>query len=294
MPKRRESPYDNDYSDYFPRSKPIKPTDGIQSKTKRGTFGTSWWAKRWLQVLESFNIGARLQRGRSYARGGQVLNINITSGSVTARVQGSRPMPYKIAIQVPTLTDKEWDAAIEAMSQQAIFAAKLLAGEMPNDIEKAFEIAKVALFPTSMSQLKTDCSCPDYSNPCKHIAAVYYLIGEQFDTDPFLIFALRGRTKDQIMDSLRAIRISAAATSGNDSAPTVAESEPSTPLAELVNTFWLTGDLDALRNPVSAPTIPLPTLRRLGTSPADTHETMKTLYNAMTEYALQKVFGVEK
>ena len=293
MPKRRESRYENDYG-YFPSSKPIKTTDGIQSKTKRGTFGASWWAKRWLQVLERFNIGARLQRGRSYARGGQVLTINITSGSVTARVQGSRPKPYNITIKLPALTDKEWGAAIEAMSQQAIFAAKLLAGEMPDDIEKAFEIAKIALFPTSMSQLQTDCSCPDYSNPCKHIAAVYYLIGEQFDTDPFLIFALRGRTKDQIMDSLRAMRISVAETSSSDSAPMIAESEATTPLIDLVNNFWLTGDLDALRNPVNAPTIPLPTLRRLGTSPADTHETMKTLYNAMTEYALQKVFGVDK
>src|SRR5258708_1695013 len=290
MAKRRGSSYDDFYG-YFPSAKPIKPANGIQSKTKRGAFGESWWAKRWIQVLESFNIGARLQRGRSYARGGQVLNINITPGMVTARVQGSRPKPYDVTIQLPTLTDDEWGAAIDVMSQQAIFAAKLLAGEMPNDIEKAFEIAKVALFPTKGSQLITDCSCPDYSNPCKHIAAVYYLLGEQFDADPFLIFALRGRTKEQIMDALRALRASASETPHSDSASTIFEVDRATPLAELVNGFWQTGDLDALSDSVSAPSIPLAMLRRLGTSPIGTQESLALLYHAMTEYLLRKVFS---
>src|SRR5258708_37285182 len=127
MTKRRVS-RDDDYYGYFPSSKPIKPANGIQSKSKRGTFGESWWAKRWIQVLESFDIGARLQRGRSYARGGQVLNITIASGIVTAQVQGSRPKPYQVTIKLSTLTHDEWSAAIDVMSQQAIFAAKLLAG----------------------------------------------------------------------------------------------------------------------------------------------------------------------
>ncbi len=173
MAKRRSDDDDDYYGwGYFPKSKPIKPADGIKSRNQRGAFGESWWAKRWIQVLESYGIGTRLQRGRSYARGGQVLDISIGAGSVTAQVQGSRPTPYRITIDLPVLSDAEWEKAIDAMSAQAIFAAKLLAGEMPQEIEEAFNAARVPLFPAKANQLKTACSCPDFANPCKHIAAV--------------------------------------------------------------------------------------------------------------------------
>ena len=89
------------------------------------------------------------------------------------------------------------------MGSKAVFAAKLLSGEMPQDIEQAFEAAGVSLFPSQRNDLKTDCSCPDYANPCKHIAATHYILGERFDEDPFLIFRLRGRTQEQVMQELR-------------------------------------------------------------------------------------------
>src|SRR5439155_24341263 len=116
-----------DDDSYFPRSKPRKAKGGIKAQSQRGQFGTSWWAKRWIQVLERFNIGARLGRGRSYARGGQVLSIDIGKGTVTAKVQGSRPKPYDITIQVVSLSAQDWKQLAEAMSGQALFAAKLLA-----------------------------------------------------------------------------------------------------------------------------------------------------------------------
>ncbi|MEP7288983.1 MAG: SWIM zinc finger family protein [Chloroflexota bacterium] len=291
MTKRRTSYNDDAYEwDYFPTSKRIKPADGIQSKTKKGAFGSSWWAQRWIQVLEGLGMGARLQRGRSYARGGQVLDIKIEPGSVQARVQGSRPTPYKISIRLPTLTDNEWDSAIEAMSQQAIFAAKLLSGEMPNEIEQAFQSAKVALFPANIAQLKTECSCPDYANPCKHIAAVYYLIGEQFDADPFLIFTLRGRTKDQIIDTLRALRTADANIADSQAESLPAEILKIPRLEEQLDSFWHAGDLNALAVHVAAPEIPLATLRRLGNSPAATNESLSQIYTAMTDFTLHKVF----
>ena len=123
-----------------------------------------------------------------------------------ARAQGSRATPYKIAVELAPLTDDQWMRAIDAMAEQAIFAAKLLNGEMPPDIEEAFKQANVALFPVSGSDLRTSCSCPDYANPCKHSAAVYLLLGERFDADPFLLFHLRGRSKEQIMAAMRARR----------------------------------------------------------------------------------------
>ena len=83
------------------------------------------------------------------------------------------------------------------LSQQVIFTAKLLAGEMPQDIEQAFTDAGLSLFPAQSKDLDTECSCPDWSNPCKHIAAVYYLLGEEFDRNPFLIFKLRGMEREE-------------------------------------------------------------------------------------------------
>src|SRR5690348_2279723 len=118
------------YRDFFPRSRPRAARGGIKAQSKRGAFGQTWWGKRWISVLESFDIGARLGRGRSYARGGQVLSIEVAKGEVTARVQGSRPKPYDVTIQMKPLTAKQWDQLTQALSRQALFTAKLLAGEM--------------------------------------------------------------------------------------------------------------------------------------------------------------------
>lgn len=187
---------------YYEPTKPIEVKGGIKAKSRRGSFAQSWWAKRWIETLESFNIGARLSRGRSYARKGQVTSIKIESGLVRAKVQGSDPRPYSVTIKVRTLTGSEWDLLAEKLALKPIFAAKLLAGEMPEDIDSAFKEIGLSLFPETLDDLETDCSCPDWSNPCKHIAAVYYLLGEEFDRDPFLIFKLRGVDMDDFMSIL--------------------------------------------------------------------------------------------
>src|SRR6266699_5707732 len=190
------------WDDYY-KPQPIRVKDGIKTKSERGAIGETWWSKRWIGVLESFNMGARLTRGRSYARQGQVLSIDVEPGQVKAKVQGSRPRPYNVEIHLKPLSDQDWDKVTDAMADQAIFAAKLLAGEIPTNIEEAFSVVQLSLFPTAARELETDCSCPDWANPCKHIAAVYYLLAEHFDEDPFLIFKLRGRTKEQIIEVLR-------------------------------------------------------------------------------------------
>jgi uncharacterized Zn finger protein len=191
-----------DFYNRFPKSTPREAKGGIKSQSTRGSFGASWWARRWIEVLESFEIGARLGRGRTYARKGQVLSIDISKGLVKAAVQGSRPKPYQVTITVKTLSGPDWKKLAEQLSKQAIFAAKLLSGQMPNDIEDAFKAAKLSLFPTKLGDLDTNCSCPDWSNPCKHIAAVYYLLGEEFDRDPFLLFRLRGIEREDLIRSI--------------------------------------------------------------------------------------------
>src|SRR4051812_33806377 len=104
------------YREFYPRSRPRAAKGGIKAQSKRGQFGESWWAKRWIAVLESFHIGGRLERGRSYARRGQVLSIDVGKGEVKAKVQGSRPTPYAVTIQLKALSDRDWDKLLKALS----------------------------------------------------------------------------------------------------------------------------------------------------------------------------------
>jgi uncharacterized Zn finger protein len=244
--------------DYFPPSKPRAAKGGIKAQSRKGEFGETWWARRWIAVLESFQIGARLKRGRSYARRGQVLKIRIEAGLITAQVQGSRPRPYAVEIKVKTLARTDTSKLGKALAQQAAFAAKLLAGQMPQDIEQAFAAAGLSLFPGALRDLHTECSCPDVANPCKHIAAVYYLVGEEFDRDPFLIFRLRGVDRDQLMAALhedegdeaaatgtsrRRMRKSTPRESGAHAAPPT--SVASEPLSAGPRVFWLGSEMPA-------------------------------------------------
>jgi uncharacterized Zn finger protein len=188
--------------DHAPRPAPLAAQGGIKAQSRGSDFGKSWWAKRWQAVLEGFRIGGRLARGRTYARTGQVLSIHVASGVVKARVQGSRPAPYDVTIKVTVLSEKEWGRVLEVLSRKALFVAKLLAGQMPQEIEGVFTQAKLSLFPQKKGDLKTACTCPDEANPCKHIAAVYYLLGEEFDRDPFLLFRLRGLDREALLRRL--------------------------------------------------------------------------------------------
>ena len=183
-------------------SQPRRAEGGIKYQAKRRATPQTWWAERWLSVLESFDLGPRLQRAKSYARKGQVLNISVEKGEVTAAVQGSRRTPYSATIRVKPLTAEQWQELGRIFASQAIYSAKLLSRQMPVQIENAFRDAGLSLFPQREADLKTFCSCPDWSNPCKHIAAVYLLLGEQFDRDPFLIFRLRGMDEDELLELL--------------------------------------------------------------------------------------------
>ncbi len=218
-------------------SQRLRPTKGgIKVQSKKG-FGESWWAKRWISVLENMRMGTRLQRGRTYARSGQVLSVEVQKGVVIAQVQGSRPKPYQVRVGVKGMSHKEWFRLARAVSSQAIFAAKLLSGEMPREIEQAFRREGLSLFPTKLSDLKTSCTCPDWSNPCKHIAAVYYLLGEEFDRDPFLIFTMRGMTREDFMGMLGGRKAEAAAEIMAEEEETAEPEEPAGPPGN-PDDFW--------------------------------------------------------
>lgn len=256
----RRKYYDDDYF-FFEPTRPIETKDGIKARSQRGAFAKNWWAQRWIAALERFVDSGRLARGRSYARKGQVLSIEETKDGIAARVQGSMRTPYKIKVQISPLTHSEWDKVIDALSEQAIFTAQLLAGEMPQDIEQAFERAKVSLFPATRRDLQTDCSCPDPANPCKHIAATHYILGERFDEDPFLIFRLRGRTQEQVMQALRQRRAGSEEAVEED----VEEFETAIPLEKSISNFWDMGaPLEGFSVSIRPPVIETHLLKRLG------------------------------
>jgi uncharacterized Zn finger protein len=257
------------YWSYYEPAKPKEVKNGLKAKSKRGCIGETWWSKRWVKTLESFNMGARLTRGKSYARKGQVISIDINPGIVRARVQGTGSEPYDVVIKLKPLSDAEWDKAASAMASKAVFAARLLGGEMPQNIEEAFSESGLSLFPSKGRDLKTDCSCPDWSNPCKHIAAVYYLLAEQFDCDPFLIFKLRGRSKEEIMEAMRKMR-SAEGVEEQDGVLRSSQDarEESRALEECLECYWQSGgELDLLEVNPRAPDVEGAVLKRLGQAP---------------------------
>lgn len=217
-------------------SGPRKVDGGIKARSRRGDIGQSWWSRRFLEVLESFGMGGRLLRGKNYARAGQVLTMNLSTSLVVAQVQGSRPEPYRVRIAVKAFTDREWLRIEEALAGQALFAAKLLAGDMPADIEDLFAELGLKLFPGTLRELSMDCSCPDWEVPCKHLAATCYLLAESFDADPFEILAWRGRSRIELLDRLRRLR------DGGHRPVDPVEAEPDTArLDDALADFWLPG-----------------------------------------------------
>jgi uncharacterized Zn finger protein len=216
---------------------------------------------------------------------------------VTAKVQGSQRTPYKIKIALKPLSQKDWHKVTEAMAEQAIFVAKLLTGEMPQNIEEAFEAAKVPLFPKSSRELETDCSCPDWANPCKHIAAVYYLLAEQFDDDPFLIFKLRGKSQEQLINELREKRVGALEETTLAEETELGVALATTPLEECLGIFWEAGaELAAFSANPALPEVEFAVLKRLGKSPFTIKQknisvVLEKAYETVSRAALAKAIG---
>lgn len=226
--------------DRFDRfSPPVKkppPEHGIRMKKA----GTTWWGQHWIEALEQVLRGdaGRLARGKTYARAGRTHDLVVEGGKVKAQVTGSRATPYEVTIELEQLDASAWQQAIDGMAAKAQFSAELLAGQMPAEIDQVFQAAGSSLFPKLRSEIKTSCSCPDWGDPCKHVAATHYVLGEAFDRDPYLLFELRGRTKEQVLDTLRAARGAVREPAANQrrkraSKPAAADEVPSVTLGKL-------------------------------------------------------------
>lgn len=191
---------------YPPPARPRQVEGGLKARTARGAIAQTWWSERFISVLEGIGLGNRLARGRTYARKGQVMSLEVTTGLVTALVQGSRARPYRVRIGMAPFGKPDWTQVEQALADSAWYAARLLAGDMPHDIEDVFEGVGLSLFPKTTRSLSLDCTCPDSAVPCKHVAATCYLLAEKFDDDPFAILAWRGRERDELLANLHARR----------------------------------------------------------------------------------------
>lgn len=176
--------------------------------------GRTWWGQRFIAALEGFTDAGRLRRGRGYASDSRILAFALDrDGGVTATVRGNvnpyfgvyKEPRYKTQIRMKPIPKKTWTSAIASLGGRASLVTRLLMGEMPDDIDEVFATdLKQALLPRSRADFSvTECSCPDYANPCKHIAGVYYRLAAELDQDPFLLFELRGLPRAELFAALR-------------------------------------------------------------------------------------------
>ncbi len=286
---------------FEPRN-PISVKGGIRAHSRRGVFGTSWWSKRWIDVLEGFDLGARLSRGRSYARRGQVLSIEVAKGIVKASVQGSRLRPYRVTIRIETLDAVYWERLAASLGGRLLLMAELLAGRMPDNIEEIFNEAGLSLFPSRRSDLETRCSCPDSSNPCKHVAAVYLLLGEEFDRDPFLVFKLRGADRETLL-GLAKVQTAGTGTEGDEVSPGYLHERspdhlsPQEPLPLDPEEFWRptnAGETSPLAASIPTTSASLP--RQLGTFPfwqgdEDLLAMLEDMYSMASQVGVEVIMG---
>lgn len=276
------------YYDFKP-TKPIDTDEGIKAKSKRGDFVKNWWATRWIGAMERVMDRGRLQRGRTYARKGQVLSLEEGKGQITAKVQGSRRTPYKITIELKPLSEKDWERVLGALAERPYFVAQLLAGEMPQEIEEAFQAARLDLFP-GRRELKQHCNCPDSAVVCKHLAAVHYILAERFDEDPFLLFRLRGQTQEDILASL-------GTGEGGVETAVPLEYSPASPLSESVNGFWQTGpELESFAVHIAPQKESYPLLERLGEPDffPEARRWLAKAYDVVSETAVHIAFQPEE
>ena len=166
----------------------------------------TWWGKRFLSALESCTDSGRLQRGRSYAGPSRLLEFKIDDDIIRSKIRGNinpyfgvyKEPRYRVEIRLKKIPATKWKIIIKRLAGNAGWLSRLMLGEVPEDIDKAFAGTAHSLLPCTYSDLQTQCSCPDWANPCKHVAGTYYHVAHLMDQDPFLLFQLRGLTRDAL------------------------------------------------------------------------------------------------
>ncbi len=171
----------------------------------------TWWGQRFMQALERFTDPARLVRGRSYADSNRIKSWKLKEGEIAAKIRGNKnpyygvytEPTYEVTISLNIIGNDDWELLIRELGSRASFVSRLLLNEMPDNIETPFQALDLHLLPHSAKDFKTRCSCPDYENPCKHVAGLSYFLASQLDQDPFLLFELRGLSQRNLLKKLK-------------------------------------------------------------------------------------------
>lgn len=224
---------------HYPKRSPKSAAGGIRLY-KASENADAWWGQRWMDAVSAFNPAKQLERGLRYAKSGQVLSMHVDQGFAAAEVQGSRVRPYKVEIGLPMFTRRQWMRVADTLVKKAFYTAKLLAGDMPREIEGLFKAAGAPLLPTSQADLSSDCSCSDIENPCKHVSAAFFILGQEIDRDPFLLMEMRGLGRAQLLAEIQTRRSAGGKAPGKTPAASAhAERPAQTILSDRLNDFFL-------------------------------------------------------
>ena len=246
----------------YRNTKRLDVEGGIKLQSRRGESAQSWWGLRWNEILYRYIDEGRLSRGRTYARRGQVISVDIQNGVVRGVVQGSMSEPYESTIRVDQLSRDEWGRVADALMAKPSVVAKMMTSSMPEELEGIFGNAGLSLFP---KDVETECSCYDWENPCKHVASVYLIVSQQLDRDPLLLLRLRGMDQKELLEMMGVGLVWDSALDAG--APALADMSGHDPLPVEAGAFW---GRESTRLPVTQaaiPNMPAALPRRLGVFP---------------------------
>lgn len=259
---------------------PRKVRGGIRLARSAAAYPESWAASRWLRLVQQSADAAVIDEGVQYARLGQTRHLTVEPGGVRATVQGRAPRAYEVTIAVATLAHEQWEGVVATAVDQPVYAARLLAGEFPVALEDALTRRGTPMLPPDAAALRPRCSCADAERRpggwCKHACCAAVLAAERIAEDAFLVFAMRGMSRDDVLERVRQRRALAGAGAAGvpvyvPHVPGVAD-ELAPPLDTLADRYWDaprpdTGERPAPELALRPPEVSHPLLRRLGPSP---------------------------
>jgi uncharacterized Zn finger protein len=273
---------------------PRRIRNGIKARRKPDDAFRQWIARRWADMLPKIFDNAVLAEGYEYARTGQTASLTIDPGKVIATVQGRAPKPYKLTIRFSTVDAANWRALIQAMASEAVFAAHLLAGELPEATDRLWATLEESILPSADRAMTCTCSCAD-PDPCKHAAAIAHLLIDTLEADPFTIFTLRGRHSEQVLDQFRqdrALHTHGIAAAHSD--PMIPETRAEVkPLEDCLDEFWRAGHrLAELHAAPPLQHVNHALLRRLGPSPLNGRFPMVGLLASIYDHVSQEALSI--
>lgn len=176
---------------------------GLRPRSMRGKLGQSWWSQKFVSLIEDDPKKSHLEAARRYVRKGQIMKLNVNPGEIAAKVQGTQDQPYDTRVCLPAVDDDTWRRLIQRLVARSEYMACLLADIVPESLPELFEKAGVPLIPDDVEHVSWTCTCSEETIPCKHVAAVFYLVADRMDDDPFMLLRWRGRGRQEILGALR-------------------------------------------------------------------------------------------